>query len=104
MSTNEELNEFRERFYAALSEQYQKFNDFEIRITSEITEYRKTVNSALSILSREVLDFQDRDIKERKRRQRRQDIKDILIAIVLICGTLVGCLVIAFLIYSLTKR
>ena len=92
-----------------------KFGEFERQVQGEITEYRKTVNNAIGLLSRELLDFIGRyekeqkefiekELSERKARQKRQDIKDALIVLFLFLTLVIGCSIIAALVYFLTQR
>ena len=81
-----------------------KFGDFERQVQSEITEYRKTVNNAIGLLAKEFFDFTTNDLKERKARQKRQDIKDAVIILFVLLTLLIGCSIIALLVYFLTQR
>lgn len=66
-----------------------RYGELEAQLRTEIAEYRKTVNTALGLLSKELLEFIDRDVAERRARQRRQDYKDLALGSI-------GCLVVAF--------
>lgn len=93
----------------------EKFGEFERQVQGEITEYRKTVNNAIGLLSRELLDFIGRYEKEqkefiekeqseRKARQKRQDIKDVILILLVLLTLLIGCSIIGLLIYFLTQK
>ena len=88
------LDDLREDFL----ELVKKFGLLEDQLRVEIAEYRKTVNTALGLLSKELLDFIDRDVVERKARQKRQDIKDIAIGCIGILTLVIGCSIISLLI------
>lgn len=84
------LDTFRQEFYDALKEIYERLKAHEEEVNARIVEYRKTVNTAITLLSKELFDFQETDRRERVERQKRQDIKDAAI----------GCLLLAFLLTS----
>ena len=73
MPPNDEINEFREQFYAMIKETYAKFNAFEEKVTGEITEYKKTVNTAITSLSKELFQYQEKEDKHRAKRQKVTD-------------------------------
>ena len=88
-----------------------KFGELERRLSAEIVEYKKTVNTAIGLLSQELFEFQSRretdrlhDEQERKTRQRRTDIKDVIIALIGILTLVIGCSIIVLLVYLLTQR
>lgn len=80
------FDEVQNNHFKHLGEVYERMRSFEERIESIVSEYRKTVNSAISLLSKEFIEFQQTQQEERTRRQKRNDIKDMVIA-----G--IGCLV-----------
>lgn len=86
MSDPRNDDDFRITYYEDLKQVYARIQAFEEKIESIIIEYRKTVNSAISLLSKEFIEFQQTQQEERTKRQKRNDIKDIIIAAI-------GCLV-----------
>lgn len=82
-----DLGEFRQQFYAYVKETSEQWRATEEQIKAEIVEYKKTVNNAVSLLAKEILEFQTTNTAERKRRQKRTDIKDGIIGAI-------GCLVV----------
>jgi hypothetical protein len=77
-----------------LTRLYGDWRDWQEQVRGEITEYKKTVNNALSLLGQEALNFQDatrkrleQDRTERLSRQKRADIKDAAVL------GMTGCLV-----------
>jgi hypothetical protein len=79
----------------ALSELHAEWQQFKGQLSGEITEYRKTVNSAISILGQEAIKFQhdteqrlSADSAQREQRQRKSDRKDIAVLIGM------GCLIV----------
>lgn len=71
---------------AALGDLHREWQAFKAQLTTEIAEYRKTVNAAISILGQEAIKFQHdteqrltTDAQQREQRQRRSDRKDMAI-------------------------
>lgn len=88
-----------------------KFGQLEQRWSSELVEYRKTVNTAITLLSQEQFEVQAKyetnrlaDEQERRSRQKRADIKDAVIVLFLLLTLLIGCSMISTVIYLLTQR
>lgn len=80
---------------AELSKLYAAWQDYQARLSNEIAEYKKTVNSAISILGQEAIASQsdtkqrlEADAQQREQRQKRADRKDIAVLL----G--VGCLIV----------
>lgn len=96
---NDDLDKFREDFYAALKDIYERLKAHETEVKGSIVEYRKTVNAAISLLSKELFDFQETDRKEREKRQKRQDIKDMAIGLLGCALLLTGCAILAVVVY-----
>lgn len=93
----DDLDQFREDFYAALKEIYERLKAHEAEVSARITEYRKTVNTAMNLLSKELFDFQETDRKERRERQKRQDVKDAAIGCLLAALLLTGCAILGLI-------
>ena len=76
----------------ALRDLHEEWQQFKAQLSTEITEYRKTVNSALSILGQEAIKFQHDteqrlvvDSTQREQRQRRSDKKDLAVLVGMGC-------------------
>ena len=79
----------------ALSELHAEWQEFKGQLSGEISEYRKTVNSAISILGQEAIKFQrdteqrlEADSTQREQRQKKTDRKDIAVLVGM------GCLIV----------
>lgn len=79
----------------ALGELHTAWQEYQTRISLEITEYKKTVNNAISLLAQESIVSQrdtkqrlEADTQQREQRQKRADRKDIAV----LSG--VGCLIV----------
>lgn len=83
----------------AIKEVYEQFH----QLRAEVTEYKKSVNNAFLILSKELLDFTEKDVAERRERQRRQDIKDVVIGCFLLLTVVVCCSIISVQVYLLYR-
>lgn len=99
----DDLDKFKEEFYDALTQIYEKFKLHENEVKGSIIEYRKTVNAAISLLSKELFDFQENDRREREKRQKRQDVKDAIAGAIGCCLILTGCGMIAILLWFVTR-
>lgn len=80
---------------AELGKMWHEFQDFKTQLSTEIAEYKKTVNAALSILGQEAIKFQHdteqritADQAARRERQKVTDRKDIAVLIGM------GCLIV----------
>jgi hypothetical protein len=107
MPPNDDKDWLRQDFLDLVS----KFGELERRLSSEIVEYKKTVNNAIGLLSKELFEFQSKretdrlhDEQERKSRQKRADIKDAVIVLFLLLTILSACSIIVLLVYLLTQR
>lgn len=107
MASNDDKDWLRQDFLDLVS----KFGELERRLSAEIAEYKKTVNTAIGMLSQESFEFQARrnqdraeDTAERKARQRRQDIKDVIIALIGLLTLFILCSIIALLVYLVTQK
>jgi len=90
-----DLDDMRESVLQAVKDVFDQFN----ALRQEVTEYRRTVNNAIGLLSKEILDFTTHDIAERKKRQKRQDYKDLALGCFLLLTILSACSIIAALGY-----
>lgn len=92
-----DAEDFKQSVYAALGEVAEQFKTFREQLESEVREYKRTVNSAISLLSSELIEFQTTERKERKERQKRSDIKDGVVVVASGCLLLVGLVLIGLL-------
>lgn len=81
-------------------------NRFALQIESEIREYKRTVNTAITMLSEELIRFQNTERTERRERQRKTDIKDWAILGFSGCLllVLVGVAVLLLMVYLALER
>ena len=96
---NEDFDSFRESVTHAVKEMADQFN----ALRDELINHKQTVNRALNLLSKELLDFTTHDVVERKQRQRRQDYKDVAIGCFLLLTVLAACSIISVQVYLLYR-
>lgn len=92
------LKDYHESFKTFEKSVVEKLALSEERTSTEIREYKRTVNSAIGALSKELLDFQDKDSKDRSIHRKINYVKDGLVIGVSCFVIVVGCGVIATLI------
>lgn len=90
------------------------FQEFRSQISTEINEYKKTVNSALGILGQESVKFQsdtlkrlEADATQREQRQKHADRKDIAVlggvGCLIVLNVLAVCVLIGTIIYLVVR-
>lgn len=100
MNDDADIEHLRDMLVKVVQELHERFNELRV----EVGEYKKTVNTAIMLLSREMLEFQDQDRVARVKRQRRQDIKDIVVGVIGCFVILIGCGMISILLYFVGVR